>query len=693
MEEALRNRIALMREMLADETDVTAAKEQEGKLLELERELEAFEKNGEFKKVSDEYWSHNGVQLSVMSMILQELGIEMAKLAGLSGEKGKKANELEELEKRKKDFSGDIDGILAFVPVGARTGWLVRQVSEDWEKAKGARDRIAFIKTLISEGEGVSLAISRKLELERKKLPSDRSGWSGGTETESRKAGITKLTDDSSRVMGNIKRRNQLLYELQGSLLDLNEKFQKDVRELARISAESKMSEEAGKTLKEVALTYSLPQVRLMVRRAAEAIPRDVLLKLQEVAIERYDELRGKFERVVTKAKSRSRCNRCREAIDSLMNGAIDHDAPEVRMCAKALEDGDIFEARRELNRAFENGKMHEYVRAELDGMMKELLILYDEKGEVSSAEEKVRKAGSLLFRSRLDLMRLDYILGGVHSAGEFWKAASETLRWLEGIGMMFGDDVDKEMEDMTGKPEFIANFNSSGFTKEQIENAKALAEFLSSEAKLLEQMGGSDAAREIFELEKKMASAVAASENFENSLFLKSVLTGDENANSMLGRMFENAGERKEELTLYLEAAVRKEALSKLKSDVESSANALSRVSVLCDDVGKMKNAISKSKTSETVSQKLALGKKIKELEDVLGGIVGENLDDELIAKIAEPKLGGAKLYNEITRSRSVRKAIAALIEHEGEALGVLIAGEKEEGEELSTPFKANAG
>jgi hypothetical protein len=678
VEQSIRNRIAAIRETPAGELSHEQVEESNMKLAQLEKSLDDFKNSAEFKKISEQYWADNDVQLSTMTDILQEVSAEMGKLSG-SAEKAAKLRKddiVNSIEKRKKELSKTMEDLLEFTPAGAMTGELVRVTSEAWEKAKGAKAMIEILQDFSSELENESAGVSKKLDAEKKRLArleTDAKGKKSTPEMDAQRAKIQEIAKQDSELRQGVKQRKGALANLSGTLGSSQSAFKRNIGELAAMSKSSKLTEGSGRPLKELMLAYSLPFVRAMAESLANKMPRNILVKRQEDSSQRYEELREKYEKAALRAKSRAKCKRCREAIDSLLSGAVDHDSPEVRECVRLLEDGDIFEARKALERAFLSGNIHEYVRVELDGMMKELAEIYDDKGEVSGAEQKLMQAGCEFFRARLDLMRLDYIMSGVHSPKELWLSAFETFKWLGSAGIMFEDKLKKELETAKGKIEFMALSDTRGFSREQLDNAENLMKVIVSEANLLEQVRDSDAAKGIYATEARIAAMVSAGENFENPLYLKSLASGDQNAVAIRDRTLQNAAGYSDALKIYLDAAIKKEVLENMGAEVGSIAGRLSKVNELCSEIGRLKAGASKPKSGDAIGYKLSLGRKTKELEELLRGIVGGGLDEALLSKLSEPKLEGEKLYAEIIANPTVKEAVRKVVAEQGEVLGEL--------------------
>ncbi len=172
IEQGVRNRITVMRETIGEDIEDPELAKQREELDKLEKQLREFETREDFKKIAKEYWSSNEVQLSTMAQVLQEMGAEIERMAR-SAEDANKLNKMDiasSFEKRKGEFSSIGEKLLEFVPAGERTGELVMRVSGSWEKLKGVGVMIEFLQGMVSETEDESVAISKKLATEGKKM-------------------------------------------------------------------------------------------------------------------------------------------------------------------------------------------------------------------------------------------------------------------------------------------------------------------------------------------------------------------------------------------------------------------------------------------------------------------------------------------------------------------------------------------
>ncbi len=685
-EQSLRNRISLMRELLTEDTELPERGQRLAELEKFEEQLDGLKRTDEFRRISQDYWSSNEAQVSAIAKILGEASGEMEWFSGQIEEANrlKKPSNAAGFERRRAELSAICKDLLELVPAGAKTGELVRAISESWEKLKGAKIMMDALEGFLSQVEEKSISLSKKLAPEKKRLANLRKeqGKIPSKEFESQKAKVLEFDKQDAALESEAKRIRKSVFEMQSAIPDLTANLKLNASELASLSGKNSLAEGSSKPFKEILTSYSIPFTRALAEEAAAKLPRDVIQKRQAAAAREYEDLRAKFETAVQRAKSRARCKRCREMSDALLSAAVDRDSQEVKECLAFLQDGDIFQAKKTLERVFSSGNMHEYARAELEAMMDELLQLYDQKGELSGLEQKLRDAGSEALGARLDLMRLDYILGGVHSPKEFLSAAKESIKWLEGLGMLFRREIHEEIEKSGGNPEIFRLSTTRGFSKEQEDIAKDMLELLKSEADSLRRLGSSETAEQIAEKEASLASSISASENFGNPLYLTSLLSGDKNALSMMERMLDNAGDSSQAIGAYADTIIKQEALRLLGSDVDGISAQVSQLKDLCTEIGKLKSPVKKD--SEKLSQKLALTRKTKDLGDALGKFVGGEIEDSIRLKLSDPKLSGEKLYNEIISSKQVSDIIRRKLSGHAKALAGI--GGKEHPEILNS-------
>ncbi|MFH1448180.1 MAG: hypothetical protein ABIG39_04915 [Candidatus Micrarchaeota archaeon] len=691
-EQNLRDRIALLRRRTAN-MEPDRAEEENRKLDWLEKSMDEFKNSDEFKRISEEYWSDNNVQLSFMCDLFQELSgeAEALKVSMEKAKRFKKPSVLEKMGKRMKNLTVIMHNIFEFVPVGLRTGNTVMDVCEARVKSIGNETERSVLMDEIEEKKEEMLVFSKKLFAGRKTLArlerNLKIKTASAEDVQKQRSKVAELEKKDSGLKEGLRTKENELAGMENAVLLLRETFRKRIMLLAKQSESNRISEGAGKPLKNLLLTYSLPKMRSMIEVAAATLPRERLVENEEGAIKEYSEANSKFEDEVMKAKGRARGKKAREAIDALLSGAVDHDAPEIKACVKSLEDGEIHIAEKTLEHAFQTGKVHEYMRSDLRGLMADLVKVYDAKGDISNAEGKLREAGTRMYNSRIDVMRLEYMAIGVHSWRVLWKDALLTLTWMESVGVIFTEGLRKEIEG-TDSVEFMRFCNTNGFSKEQVATTGDLVNMLKSEEELLKQLRDSDVSKRIIDSEKRIAGIVLAKTYFENPVYLKSFERGEEQAVAVKERVFENVGDYSEAMGIYLDVAMKRELIGELDADLSDAAEALSDVKRLCADITDLKKRIGKLKPGKAIPYKITLGRKVKELEELLERIIGGHLEEELIARISDPKVGSKKLYEIVLSDGAIVNAIKSRMGVQRKILGELIQIEAVD----STPMAANA-
>ncbi|MFH1470899.1 MAG: hypothetical protein ABIF01_04075, partial [Candidatus Micrarchaeota archaeon] len=641
-----------------------------------------------------EYWSNSDTQLSAMGALLQELTQEVGKISKSieDAKKVRKSSMVPDLEKKRNELTAISQSLLDFVPAGERSSQAVVRVSESWEKLKGAKGLMDYMAEASAKIEDGSTTVSKKIDAESKRLErlkkeikdsKSASKLKDLGEQESKVKNLERSNFNLNSALKTAKKRTQ---EIQSSTTQLTENLKRSVASLASSSGSNMLVEGSGKPLKDILTAAAIPAIRFLVEASVSKIPKEYFAKRQESAALDYEKIKQECELTATKAKERVRCKRCREMIETLLSGAVDHDSVDVKACVAFLQDGDIFEARKSLEKAFSSGNIHEYARTELDAMAKELLTLYDRKGEVSKLENKLRAAGTEMLGARLDIMRLDYLQKGVHSPKEFWQSAMETIAWLEGLGMVFDTSLKEGMDKLKDSQDIFRFSSTKGLNSEQVEASEVILQALKSETELLMKVKDPEIPRKISESEVSIAISVSASENFGNPLFLKSLISGDKNALAIMKRIEESSGSESA-LIGYIDAAIKEEALGLLASDLGEVSEGTSEIKDLCNEISKLRVA-SEKKGSSAVSQKIELGRKISELMSEIEKITGEKPDEELTSKISDSKLTGPKLYSEVISSKHVSTAIRAKL------LSHLSALEGLRGQEATeVPLKSVAG
>lgn len=672
----MRNRIALMRELPTDGMTRDQIEERNKKIIELEQSLNSLKNSENFKKISEDYWAGDSVQVSAMCDLLQQIGVEAERVEESLEQAAKlrKSEVANRLETRKTELEEDMERIFAFVSQGRTTGPLVQEACERWEKLKGAKMLAELLSELMEKGQDESSEISKKIEIEKKRLErlERESRGAQNPELENLRASFKELERKDDYLKREIKRRKEKFASTSAAIPVLSSELRARISKLYGLSRSAQQSN-SSKSVRSVLLASSIPYVRAMVEAAASKLPRQLLVKRQDLTVENFESARAEFERIVIKAKSRSRCKRCREMIDSLLSGAVDPEAPGILECKRLLEEGDITQARKALQKAFDNGEIHEYVRSDLEAAIKDLVAIYDSNGEVSRAEEKLKKAGSEMFFTRLDIMRLDYIMSGVHSSELIWQAAAESLVWLTSLGVVFQESTFRVLADSKDNPEFSLLSNTKGFSSEQSEAFELLGNALKAESELMGRLGASETAKKIIGTEVKIASIVTATEHFSNPLYLKEVMAGEKNSNEIRDTLLENAGEYAGPLKLYLETSMRTETIEAASDSLGALASDLAKAKSLCLELDKLKASASKGKSGEALSSKLTLNRKSKELEELVARILGSQPDENLLALISNQKLFGQKLYSAIIRNPSVIKAVGQRIGEQRKALNRL--------------------
>ncbi len=689
VEERLRSELALLREK-ASLMDSDVADRKLKRADELERKLDAFKQRDEFKKISEEYWSDNDVQLSTMSSIFDEISEEIERINSSleQAQKMKKRSLVLKLQKKGKELDSALRNIFEFVPCGGRTGGYVKDVCGAWAKQQETKNRLESLREIMEKHEETGIPIEKRLAAATKRLERIEGDFkkknATASDVQTQRNRVKEVEEQKAAFERELSEKKQRLASMEKSFAELHENITKTIVKLSRMSETNRLSEGAGTPLKNMYLGQSLPRVRRMIGTAVRTLPRKLLDDAQIASVKKYEEIHSKVDESILKAKNSARGKRSKEAVEALMNGAVDHDSEEIKHCAQLLEDGDIHLAERAVEHAFKTGNIHQYIKEELMGIIKEIEKEYDKTGDVSKFEGELRSAGNAMYSTRIDVMRFDYIASGVHSPRIFWEDAVLTYNWLESIGILFEESLKKNIENSRGKPEFMKIANVNGFTPEQKENAADLMNMLSFERELLKKLRNSEIVERVRRSEESISSLIMAKGFFDNPIFLKNLEEGEEHAVNIKERIFARAGDNLDAIEIYFDIARKRELLGELQTDMSDAAEALGQVKQLCNEVGELKKSIAQSKANKAITLKISLGRKIKELEDVVERIIGQHLDEEAIAQISDPKKSGKKLYAEITNMPLVAQAVKNRVNEEREILSKLI----EKPEEMSTPI-----